>query len=215
MSYRFGDCMLDTDRRQLLRGGAPVDLTPKAYELLALLLDRYPKAVSKSEIHDHLWPGTFVSDVNLPALIFEIRKATGDEAGEPRYVRTVRGFGYGFCGEASRTSRPAGAGSGFVHMPYVWGRAFPLHPGENVIGRAPDADVFIDSSSASRRHAVVRVTGREAVLEDQGSKNGTQLKGRKIAGAVPLADGDEIAIGPLRIGYRLVKEEPTRTWKGE
>jgi pSer/pThr/pTyr-binding forkhead associated (FHA) protein len=53
------------------------------------------------------------------------------------------------------------------------------------------------------------------VLEDQGSKNGTQLKGRKIAGAVPLADGDEIAIGPLRIGYRLVKEEPTHTWKGE
>ena len=61
------------------RTAAPVHLTPKAYELLRLLLARRPAAVSKAEIHDRIWPGTFVSEVNLATLVFEIRAAIGDD----------------------------------------------------------------------------------------------------------------------------------------
>ena len=92
----FGDT-LDEARRELLLRGAAVHLTPKAYELLRLLLERRPAAVSKAEIHDRIWPGTFVSDVNLATLAFEIRTAIGDDPQAPRYIRTVRGFGYAFC----------------------------------------------------------------------------------------------------------------------
>ena len=97
MSTWFGEFVLDESRHELLHGGAPVHLTPKAYELLRLLLERRPAAVSKAEIHDRIWPGTFVSDVNLATLVFEIRTAIGDDPHAPRFIRTVRGFGYAFC----------------------------------------------------------------------------------------------------------------------
>ena len=79
MTTRFGEHALDESRRELLCRGEAVHLTPKAYELLRLLLERRPAAVSKAEIHDRIWPGTFVSDVNLATLVFEIRTAIGDD----------------------------------------------------------------------------------------------------------------------------------------
>jgi DNA-binding winged helix-turn-helix (wHTH) protein len=103
VSVRFGDCELDTGARELRRAGRAVALAPKAYQLLELLVEQRPKAVSKREIHDRLWPSTLVSEANLSALIFEIRAALGDDARRPRYVRTVRGFGYAFCGEGRAT----------------------------------------------------------------------------------------------------------------
>ena len=66
MRVRFGSFVLDFEARQLERGGHPVHLTPKALELIELLVERRPNAVSKAEIHDRLWPDTFVADVNLP-----------------------------------------------------------------------------------------------------------------------------------------------------
>lgn len=97
MTTAFGEYQLDDARRELLRLGVPVHLTPKAFELLRLLLERRPAAVSKADIHDRIWPGTFVSDVNLATLVFEIREAIGDDPHAPRFIRTVRGFGYAFC----------------------------------------------------------------------------------------------------------------------
>ena len=81
----FGDFVLDPDRRQLLRRGEEVHLSPKAFELLKLLVDRRPKALSKNGLHEHLWPATFVSETNLASLIAEIREALGDDARRPRY----------------------------------------------------------------------------------------------------------------------------------
>src|SRR4029077_14868496 len=75
MSLRFGECELDSDAREVRRSGRAVPLTPKAYELLALLARNRPRAMSKAEIKDYLWPDTFVSESNLAALVFEVRKA--------------------------------------------------------------------------------------------------------------------------------------------
>ena len=84
MRVRFGSFVLDFEARQLERGGHPVHLTPKALELLELLVERRPNAVSKAEIHDRLWPDTFVADVNLPVLVHELREALEDDPHEPR-----------------------------------------------------------------------------------------------------------------------------------
>ncbi len=84
MRGSFGNCVLDSDTRQLLTGGKVVRLQPKAFQVLELLLQNRPKAVSKSEIHERLWPGSFVSDGALTSLIAEIRDAIGDDAHEPR-----------------------------------------------------------------------------------------------------------------------------------
>ena len=100
MAVFFGDFAFDQERRQLLRSGEPVPLETKAYELLALLLSRRPNALSKAQIRDVLWPGTFVSESALARLVTQLRAACGDDPQTPRFIRTVHGFGYAFCGDA-------------------------------------------------------------------------------------------------------------------
>ena len=99
MSFWFGDFELDQERRQLLRSGEPVPLEPKAYELLSVLLERRPRALSRAQIRDVVWPQTFVSESTLAVVVNGIRQALDDDARHPRFIRTVHGFGYAFCGE--------------------------------------------------------------------------------------------------------------------
>src|SRR5262245_65964049 len=99
MRFEFDDLTFDSDARQLWSGGNEVRLSPKAFDLLALLIARRPKAVSKADIREHLWPGTFVSDSNLPSLVSEIRDAIADHRREPGLLRTLHGFGYAFQAE--------------------------------------------------------------------------------------------------------------------
>lgn len=112
MPWVFDQFALDLERRQLLRAGSPVALEPKAYELLSLLLARRPGAISKAQIRDVLWPGTFVSESALAGLITDLRSVLGDNARRPRFIRTVHGFGYAFSGDAREDGQAAEATSG-------------------------------------------------------------------------------------------------------
>src|SRR5262245_4164352 len=93
---RFGPCVLDLEARQLFRSGKPVHLSPKAFELLKVLVTERPKAISKAELHERIWPETFVTDDSLARLVAETRAAIGDRARTPTYLRTVHAFGYAF-----------------------------------------------------------------------------------------------------------------------
>jgi DNA-binding winged helix-turn-helix (wHTH) protein len=205
MRVSFGDCVLDLERRELLRGGEEVHLTPKALELLALLVAERPRAVAKTEIRDRLWPRTFVSESNLTTLVTELRAGLGDTARSPRYVKTVHRFGYAFCGSAAEVSRrPRAARRRERHFTLEWaGEQAALHEGENVIGRDEDAVAWIESASVSRRHARIVVSDRTATLEDLGSKNGTFVGGRKVTSPVVLADGEEIRVGLVSLRIRI------------
>jgi DNA-binding winged helix-turn-helix (wHTH) protein len=158
MRVRFGDCVLDSDTRQLLVRGETVHLSPKAFQFLELLLESRPRALSKSEIHERLWPGTFVSDGTLASLLAEVRSATEDSARESRFVRTVHRFGYAFSGGAEelRGNVSALGGQKLIYR-LIWGnRDIPLRLGENLLGRDEAAIVWIDDALVSRRHAARR-----------------------------------------------------------
>jgi DNA-binding winged helix-turn-helix (wHTH) protein len=200
MRVRFFDCVLDTDARQLRRAGEIVHLPLKAYELLRVLVGARPRALSKNELYAHLWPDTFVVEANLANLIADIRSAVGDRAHEPRIIRTVHGFGYAFAAEAHEELADVPA---FTRSCLVWhGRRLPLVRGENVVGRDPDAQVRFDTPGVSRKHAIVTVTERATTIEDLGSKNGTRIGNRRIAGPTPLHDGDAIQLGSIRVTFR-------------
>jgi hypothetical protein len=77
MVMRFGPFVLDAARRQLFRDDTTVHLTPKAFDLLFLLVDAAPRVLSKGELHERLWPGTYVSDATLVGLVKELRRALG------------------------------------------------------------------------------------------------------------------------------------------
>ena len=204
MAVRFGEFALDEDRRQVLREGTPVPLEPKAWELLNLLVARRPKALSKAQIRDVLWPGTFVSETALAGLVADIRSALRDDARQPRYVRTLHGFGYGFCGtvEEERAPAPGIVSGGTSVCRLLWaGREIPLPEGEHLLGRDEGCLVRSRSVRVSRHHARVTVLGGRAVLEDLGSRNGTSVGGRRIDGPVELTLGDTIEVGPEEIVF--------------
>src|ERR1700694_3628067 len=180
MRYDFADLSLDTDVRQLRRGREALHLSPKALELLSILIAERRRAVPKQELYDRLWPATFVVDANLPVLIREIRSALGDKKHE--IIRTVHGTGYSFAAPVHEvaTERRDESREGFVHVVLYDNQQYRLNEGENFVGREPTAEVFLPSASVSRRHALIRIRGAEATLVDLSSKNGTFI------GAEPL-----------------------------
>ena len=112
MKVRFGQFDLDSDTRQLVRAGEEVHLSPKAFAVLSVLLDRRPNVVAKADLFGEIWPDVFVVDGNLNVLVGEIRRALDDDPQSPRFIRTVHGVGYAFCGHATDSERPAPAEGG-------------------------------------------------------------------------------------------------------
>jgi len=195
----FGEFVLDLDTRELRRGRTPVSLSPKAFQLLGLLVERSPKALSKTELQEGLWPGTYVVEKNVTNLIAEIREALGEAAAQPRFVRTVHRFGYAF--QAPPAFPPAGA----ARFRLVWaGTRAALRDGTHVIGRDPDLELFLDSASVSRQHARITIAGDDAVLDDLGSKNGTYVGDRRVEAPLRLTDGDVIRIGSIDLTFQAV-----------
>ena len=207
MQIRFGVCRLDTDGRRLYRDHDQVHLTPKAFDLLALLIENRHKVLSKAELKEKIWPGIFVSEDGLSRLVNEIRTAIGDDARRPRWIRTVHGFGYAFA-EGDTTPKPD------VVRPFLlrWAsREFLLSEGENVIGRDPTADVTIDAPVVSRRHARIVIVDGHARVEDLGSKNGTFVADQRVGTAVTLRDGDQIRVGDHTLVFHESSMLPTLT----
>ena len=203
MRKRFGHHLFDSETRQLWRDRTAVALSPKALTLLELLLERAPRVVSKDEIQSSLWPGTFVSEANLTNLISEVRAAVGETARRPRCIRTVHRFGYAFSGELTEERTDSDSPNPVVYRLLLGRRRIALEPGDNILGRHPDARVRIDQSSVSRRHARISLRAGKAVLEDLGSRNGTFLRGRRLQRPAEIRDGDVIGLGPVSMIFRV------------
>lgn len=202
----FGEFVLDDAARQLSHHGEPVHLTPKALELLELLVDRRPRAVSKADLSQRLWPETHVTEANLPVLVHEVREAIRDDPHDPQWVRTVARFGYAFCGDVRREPVEGEEDEYPWDCRILWaGRDILLRSGENVLGRAHDAAVWIDDTSVSRRHAILRVNDEGATLEDAESRNGTFHHGRRVKGVIELVDGDEFVLGGVLLTFRAFR----------
>ena len=198
MTVRFGSCELDAARRQLLREGREIHLTPKAFELLTVLVDAAPRVVKKAELHERLWPNGIVSDAMLVGLIKEIRRALDDRNKAMPMIRTLHRVGYAFSAPLTRGPRQPSVSRWLV----AGERRIALIDGDNVIGRDPEASVQLDYSTVSRRHARVVVTATSTVLEDLGSKNGTSIGGAKLTAPVELRNGDRFACGQVLLVYR-------------
>jgi len=199
MQLRFGEWLFDTDAHRLCRNDAAVHLTPKAFELLRILIDARPRVVTKTELRELLWPDVIVDEANLKNLIAEIRGVLGAEAA--RVIRTVHRYGYAFAGgdetvEARLIERD---------------RVHRLHRGENRIGRGSDCAVVIDLTGVSRHHAVIRNIGERWSLEDLDSKNGTWRNEERVTGVVELQDGDRIRIGASSLMFRSIAPADTTT----
>jgi DNA-binding winged helix-turn-helix (wHTH) protein/Tol biopolymer transport system component len=93
----FGLFRIDPQERVLLRGDEQIPLTPKAFDLLMLLVERSGQVVLKDDLMKLLWPDTFVEESNLGQHVFQLRKALGERAQGSSYIVTVPGRGYRFA----------------------------------------------------------------------------------------------------------------------
>jgi DNA-binding winged helix-turn-helix (wHTH) protein len=199
---QFDNVTFDADTRQVWLDERDVHLSPKAFDLLALLIERRPRALSKAEIRDYLWPGTFVSESNLPTLVSEIRVAIGDRGRTRGFIRTLHGRGYSFDAPEAGVQVPvleaAVAGRWLIGTT----AEIALTLGENVLGREGEGVILLKSTTVSRRHVRITVDERVAIVEDLGSKNGTYINDTQLTRPTPIADGDQIRIGSLVFTFR-------------
>jgi len=94
LKYRWDDFVVDLDGFRLERGGVPLALEPKAFNLLVLLMGRPGHVFTKQEIFEELWADTVVTDHALTRVVAQLRRVLGDEARDGRYIETVPTRGY-------------------------------------------------------------------------------------------------------------------------
>ena len=159
MRVRFAPFTFDSGRQQLLADSREVALSPKAFEVLQLLLEHRPHVVDKETIAARVWPDTHVSDASLTVVVAEIRRALADTPESPRFIRTAHRRGYAFIAEVEDLEEGARAGA----EPRFWivsgEKTFILPAGETLIGRDPASGIWLNVPSVSGRHARIVVRG--------------------------------------------------------
>lgn len=138
--YAFGEFRLDPQNRTLRLGEEPIALTPKAFEVLLLLIQHSGQVVSKDELMRAIWPDSFVEESNLTQTVFMLRKALGENP-KQRYILTLQGRGYRFAADveevlgngqvrAGPSARPPrNWASGTIEAGRYWGKKFWLVSG--------------------------------------------------------------------------------------
>lgn len=205
MKIRFGEFTFDSGRRRLARHDDAIALSPKAFDLLAFLIENRPNVVPKKTILEQIWPDTFVVDTNVNLLVSEIRRALGDDPDAPRFIETVHRAGFAFCADAEPLEARPQTENESPRFWLVWNdRTFVLADGTNTIGRDPKCQVWLDESSVSRVHAQIDVdaAANRASLQDLGSTNGTFLRGARVAGAIELSPDEVVTVGSIKLTFR-------------
>jgi DNA-binding winged helix-turn-helix (wHTH) protein len=213
MIARFDRFTLDTGRRLLLDGDRPVTVPPKAFDLLELLIRRAPNVVTKETMAAVVWPRDAPSDASLAMAVTELRRALGETAERPRFIRTAHRRGYAFGAEVERVDSSADVNDGPKFWLVMGDKTLPLPPGEVVAGRDPGSAIWLDRPSVSRSHARFIVEGGGAWVEDLGSMNGTSVGNARIAKRTRLHAGDTIAIGEVTLtlgSSQTASTTPTR-----
>jgi DNA-binding winged helix-turn-helix (wHTH) protein len=210
----FGPFVLDGESRELLQSPdlSPVHLTPKAMDLLLMLVAERRRILRKQEILDQIWPTSFVAEATLFSLVDDLRKALGDSGRRPRFVKNEHGIGYRFIAEVHEGERGECRVRCWLVSKF---REEPLRDGEHILGRWKPSTLLLASPTVSRQHARIVVEGSDATLMDLNSKNGTFLNGHAIAVPQHLADGDEIGIGAFKFTFRTIDGNTATASEGD
>ena len=206
----FGPFTLDTETRQLLRDGSELHLSPKAFELLWSLVEHRPRVCDKSELLTRIWPDTYVVDANLNVLIGEIRKVLEDSAKQPRFIRTVHGVGYAFCGTAADAKdrgkdearpaparqTPAGCSPRKARSGWRTARTLSAAIPSARCGWTPTASPAGTPASSSR--APTGACGSRTWR----ARTARGLGGVRVRARVEVTDGDELAFGEVKVKLR-------------
>ncbi|MEO8215455.1 MAG: FHA domain-containing protein [Acidobacteriota bacterium] len=201
MTLQFAGYTIDLERGVLLRGDAVVPLSPRALDVLEMILTNHPAPVARDDVRRQLWAGTPVLDSSINMLIDELRSTleTGnsglDLVSTGEYLRVME--------RPVRLHVAPGDDGGPA---LIWAKhRLPLPPGASTLGRDSDADIVIEAPTVSREHArVVIDDSGQITIQDLDSKNGTFIGGQRLdETATPLTDGDLVRLGDVELKVQL------------
>lgn len=150
MIYAFADFELDVLRRELRRGGQVVEVQPRSFELLVLLLSREGEYLSRRDALEALWPDEDASDHALTQAIYKLRRALSADPGSAAWIETRRGLGLRFV-PGRIGSRPAAAHAPSPRAPVPTGGR-PLFERDEALERL---DRVLDRAEGSDGQVVV------------------------------------------------------------
>jgi DNA-binding winged helix-turn-helix (wHTH) protein/tetratricopeptide (TPR) repeat protein len=166
--WQFGPFVADRLRYRVVRGDSVVDLTPKLLDLLFHLVDRPGILVTKEELLDALWPDANVTDNALTQAVSELRQALGDDAGDPRFIKTVARRGYRFIAQvaamdAVTAAPPSAPAVRDPVVPAATSDAIAVMDFNNVTGDADSA--WLSAGIAETVTSDLRALGRFRVVD--------------------------------------------------
>jgi TolB-like protein/tetratricopeptide (TPR) repeat protein len=106
MIYRFLDCVLDQSAFTLSVAGTACHVEPRVFDLILYFIQSDGRIVSRDDIIEHVWGGRIVSDATIASCIKSARQALGDDGASQKTIRTVRGRGFKFVADVSKTGAP-------------------------------------------------------------------------------------------------------------
>jgi TolB-like protein len=186
--YEFGPYQLNVNTRLLKRLGETISLTPKAAEILVLLVTRAGQLVEKDELLKEIWPNTFVEEANLSQNIFYLRRALDDDRAGPKYIETVTRRGYRFIATVRVVESDENHLSNGVHVnnrPVV-----AVLPFTNVMGD-PEVEYLVQGITDNiinnlSRISKLRVMSRSAVFRYRTKEIDPQQAGRNLGAEAVL-----------------------------
>jgi WD40 repeat protein/DNA-binding winged helix-turn-helix (wHTH) protein len=137
-SFYVGEWRVEPDQNRLVRGSESTRLDAKAIAVLSFLAQHPNDIVTKEQIISAVWDGAFVSDEVLTTAIWGLRKALGDDAKEPRYIKTIPRQGYRLIAPVERGSEESGRA--WEPSPYPGLSAFSQRDASFFFGREEEVE---------------------------------------------------------------------------
>jgi len=215
--YEFGPYRLNLAQRVLTRDGEAVSLTPKATDILVLLVTNAGQILEKDDLLKEVWPDTFVEEANLTQNIFTLRRALGDERAGPKYIETVARRGYRFVAsvkvndpeDESSASESGGAGAADTALvtPRVVVAVMPFVNASGDDGLEYLAEGVTDNIINSlSRVSRLRVMSRSAVFRHKNTEVDPREIGKELGANAVLVG--TVNAPPARVG--AVHRRPSR-----
>jgi TolB-like protein len=211
--YLFEDCALDTDRRELHRGGKAVAVAPQVFDLLDFLIRNRERVVSKDDLIAAIWEGRAVSEAALTTRLNVARSAIGDSGDEQRLIKTLPRKGIRFIGTVREASvaadveiaspGPAKSMPAFSDKP-----AIAILPFAN-LSSDPDQEYFADGmvediiTGLSRSRSLL-VIARQSSFVYKGRQVDIQQIGRDLGVRFVLEGSVRKAGNRVRITGKLI-----------
>ncbi len=165
MLYRFKDCVLDTGRRELRRGGDLIAVEPQVFDLLEFLVRARERVVSRDDLLAAVWHGRIVSDATLSSRVNAARSAVGDSGEGQHLIRTLPRRGFRFVGEVREEAEPPSVPMLDTVLERVRprmadpeGPSIAVLPFTNMSGD-PEQDYFADGMAEDITTALARCSG--------------------------------------------------------